>query len=74
MKIELCQKGDRFFLRKYFLGFIPLYYDFFEYGWWFTRSYTSEEDAKYRMERMIEDAKYAAEFKASPEKVIATHP
>jgi hypothetical protein len=74
MKMELVQKGDRYFLRKYFLGFIPLYYDSYDCGWWFTRCYLTEEEGVSIMQRIVSYQKYHENFLASPEKVIATYP
>lgn len=73
MKVQIIQKGKKTFLKGYFLGFIPIYFDDgYEGGWWFFREDISPERAKELIERWIAQKKERDAFKASASKIILT--
>lgn len=75
MKVQLIQKGGRYFLRKYFLGIIPLYFDNgYEGGWSLVRSYLSEDEGLDLIVRIKRTDQEQKKFNTSPEKIIATYP
>ena len=64
MKLEIIQKGDRFFLKTKLLGFIPWYSGWFWARRW--RGYSRQKIAEEFATEIISEQN----FKQSPEKVI----
>lgn len=64
MKVQIIQKHDKYFLRRYIFGFIPLYWDESESCWGFTKweinLNTAEQNIKWWKLRAERRKKYAA--------------
>ena len=73
MKVQIIEKGGKTFIKGYFLGFIPVYFDDgYDAGWWFFKEDMSRSRAEELIERWIRRKKEREAFKASPTKVILT--
>lgn len=74
MKIELVKKGDQYFLRGYFLGFIPMYYDDYsgDNGWWFSKAYISKERGLALLQEWKYQTSERKEYKKSKEEIITS--
>lgn len=71
MKIQIIQKGDRCFLRGMFLGFIPVYWDYYSDQWSLYHYSIDYDDAETIFRRLKDKAKQKKEYKESPAKVLS---
>ena len=71
MKVQIVQKGHLTFLRRYLLGFIPLYwYEGYDGGWEFSRTPIEMDKAINIVKRWNEQAKEQDMLDVSEEKIV----
>jgi hypothetical protein len=73
MKIQLIERGGKYFLKKYFLGFFPLYWDEeYDGGWQWFQFDIDESRAEELMASWVKGHVQKSRFKTSQWKTVNT--
>jgi hypothetical protein len=70
MKVQLVQRGDKYFIRRYRFGFIPQYWDDWDFMWTSVMREYSKSEADATFSSCIKCTTRQKEYSKAPDTVI----